>query len=474
MKDGSADIGKSSGTPRMGGERYRPYPASKDSGVEWLGQVPEHWEVKRLRFTVTKCQNGLWGDDPDGINDVACVRVADFDRVAGVVKMNQPTLRSVDPMILGGRRLRHNDLLLEKSGGGDNQPVGAVVLNTYGELAICSNFIAQMPVQEGFDPRYLTYVHAAMYSARINTRSIKQNTGIQNLDSENYLNEVAAYPELLEQRAIAVFLDRETARIDALVAKKERLIELLQEKRTALINRAVTKGLDPDVPMKDSGVEWLGEIPAHWALKRVKYLLVGRKGAIKTGPFGSQLHSSEMMDSEIKVFNQRTVIDRDIRGGLNYISKAKFNELKAFETFRGDLLVTTRGTIGRCMIIPSGAPRGILHPCLLRIQIDTRLAYDHYIELLIEESGLILAQLLLMSNSTTIEVIYSDSLKETLLPIPPLPEQRAIAAFLDRETAKIDTLVAKVREAIDRLKELRTALISAAVTGKIDVRQAAA
>ena len=277
-----------------------------------------------------------------------------------------------------------------------------------------------------------------------------------------------------EQHAIAAFLDRETAKIDAFVAKKERLIELLQEKRTALISDAVTKGLDPDVPLKDSGVEWLGEIPAHWALKRIKHLLVGRKGAIKTGPFGSQLHSSEMMDSEIKVLNQRTVIDRDIRGGLNYISMAKFSELKAFEAFPGDLLVTTRGTIGRCMIIPRGAPRGILHPCLMRIQIDTRLAYDHYIEFLIEESGLILAQLQLMSNSTTIEVIYSDSLKETLLPLPPLSEQRAIAAFLDHETAQIDALIAKVREAIDRLKELRTALISAAVTGKIDVREAAA
>ena len=226
--------------------------------------------------------------------------------------------------------------------------------------------------------------------------------------------------------------------------------------------------LKPYPAYKDSGVEWLGEIPAHWTLKRIKHLLVGRKGAIKTGPFGSQLHSSEMMDSEIKVFNQRTVIDRDIHGGLNYISMAKFNKLKAFEAFPGDLLVTTRGTIGRCIIIPSEAPRGILHPCLLRIQIDARLAYDHYIEFLIEESGLTLAQLLFMSNSTTIEVIYSDSLKETLLPLPPLSEQRAIAAFLDRETAKIDALVAKKERLIELLQEKRTALISHAVTKGLD------
>ncbi len=144
-------------------------------------------------------------------------------------------------------------------------------------------------------------------------------------------------------RARLLKKSRETSKIDSLVAKKERLIELLQEKRTALISHAVTKGLDPDVPRKDSGVEWLGEIPAHWTLTTIKRLLVGQKGAIKTGPFGSHLHSSEMMDSEIKVFNQRTVIDRDILGGLNYISMAKFDELKAFEAFPGDLLITTRG-----------------------------------------------------------------------------------------------------------------------------------
>ena len=215
---------------------------------------------------------------------------------------------------------------------------------------------------------------------------------------------------------------------------------------------------------KDSGIEWLGKIPDHWETKRIKHLLISRKGAIKTGPFGSQLHSSEMMDSEIKVFNQRTVLDRDIYGGRNYISPVKFNQLRAFEVFPGDMLVTTRGTIGRCMIVPIDAPRGILHPCLLRIQIENRVAYDHYIEYLIQDSGLILTQLEYMSNATTIEVIYSDSLKEVLLPLPPLPEQRAIVDFLDRETARIDALVAKKDRLIELLQEKRAALISHAVT----------
>ena len=135
--------------------------------------------------------------------------------------------------------------------------------------------------------------------------------------------------------------------------------------RQSDLQNFVIDGISPYSDYKASGVEWLGEIPDHWDTKRIKHLLIGRKGAIKTGPFGSQLHSSEMMDSEIKVFNQRTVLDRDINGGRNYISSTKFNQLRAFETFPGDMLVTTRGTIGRCMIVPVGAPKGILHPCLL-------------------------------------------------------------------------------------------------------------
>ena len=244
--------------------RFRPYPKYRDTGIEWLGEIPADWEVRRLGATVTGCQNGVWGEEADEVHDLICVRVADFDRTQFRVRLDEPTMRSIDPRIAQTRRLEEADLLLEKSGGGDKQPVGAVVMYDHREQAVCSNFIARMPVADGYHPRYLTYVHAALYAARINVRSIKQSTGIQNLDSERYLNESIGLPGGREQHAIAAFLDRETAKIDGLVARKERLIELLQEKSTALITRAVTRGLDPNVPTKDSGVEWLGEIPAHW------------------------------------------------------------------------------------------------------------------------------------------------------------------------------------------------------------------
>ena len=218
--------------------------AMKDSGVEWLAQIPAHWTVKRLGTTVTGCQNGVWGEEASGLHDTICVRVADFDRTRLRARLDTPTLRSIDPRLLGSRRLGQDDLLLEKSGGGDKQPVGAVVIYEHDRPAVCSNFVARMPVADGHHPRYLTYLNAALYEARINTRSIKQSTGIQNLDSASYLSEAVGLPGLREQRSIADFLDSESAHIDSLIDKVRDAVALLTEYRTALISAAVTGQID--------------------------------------------------------------------------------------------------------------------------------------------------------------------------------------------------------------------------------------
>jgi len=206
------------------------YPEDKSSGVEWLGDVPGHWEVKRLKWTVTGCFNGIWGDEADaGDDDIICVRVADFDRECFCVELAEPTIRNVTSRERKNRALKQGDLLLEKSGGGELQPVGAVVQYQLDIPAVCSNFVARLPVREGYDSRFLAYFHSHLYRGRVNSRSIKQTTGIQNLDSDAYLSELIGLPQAEEQRAIAAFLDRETARIDALVAKVRDAIARLKE-----------------------------------------------------------------------------------------------------------------------------------------------------------------------------------------------------------------------------------------------------
>ena len=219
-----------------------PSPRLKPSGVEWLGEVPEHWEVSRLKWSAAGTVNGVWGDEPDGENDIACVRVADFDRRGFRVHFGEPTMRAVTRSQRSGRELLPGDLLLEKSGGGEKQMVGCVVFFDHAEPAVTSNFIARVsPVGS---PRFWTYMHAALYSGKLNYPAIKQTTGIQNLDANAYFDTLTVFPPLAEQEAIAAFLDQETARIDRLASQVERAIERSQEYRTALVTAAVTGKID--------------------------------------------------------------------------------------------------------------------------------------------------------------------------------------------------------------------------------------
>jgi type I restriction enzyme S subunit len=209
--------------------RLPPYPKYRPSGAEWLGDVPEHWDVDRLKWNTTGTINGIRGEEPNGVDDLICVRVADFDRERFIVVDDPPTLRAVDEAQRKGRLLRKHDLLIEKSGGGEKQLVGCVVFFDHEFTAVCSNFVARMPIAPPHSPRFWPYAHAALYAGRLNYPAIKQTTGIQNLDSAAYLDTRVGFPPEGEQRTIAEFLDRETAKIDALMAKKWTLIERLQE-----------------------------------------------------------------------------------------------------------------------------------------------------------------------------------------------------------------------------------------------------
>ena len=445
--------------PKTG--RWRGYPSYSDSGREWLGDVPAHWPCVRIKTTVASEQNGVWGDEPTGEDDWICVRVADFDRAAFVVNDASLTVRSVTKTHQKSRGLRPGDLLIEKSGGGDNQPVGAVVRYTLPLPAVCSNFVARLRVAPDNDATFLTYLHAALYTARVNTRSIKQSTGIQNLDTAAYFAEKVYLPKVVEQRAIAAFLDEKTARIDELIAKKERLIELLQEKRTALITRAVTNGLDPHVPMKNSGVEWLGEVPAHWEVGSLRRWWVVIDCKHRTVPFVDQ--------------GRPVASIGEVRGFEVDLSSAKKTTPDEWAIMReggrdpreGDLVFARNATVGACSLVGTGEAFCLGQDvCLIRGPAGRFLNY-------LIHSRVVGAQLEVAQIGSTFNRINISAIRQLALVRPSEIEMSAVATFLDRETARIDSLVDKVREAIDRLREYRTALISAAVTGKIDVRDAA-
>lgn len=222
-------------------KRYASY---KASGVEWLGELPEHWTKKRLRDCIEGCANGVWGDEPDrGEDDIPVIRVADFDRERRQV-VEYETHRKVDASQRQSRALNPGDLLIEKSGGGEQQPVGMVVSYLGPAGAVCSNFVARMPPRSGVISRFMVYLHAYLYASRVTGISIKQTTGIQNLDATAYLSQACFLPPPDEQQAIADYLDVETTKIDTLITHTQEAIALLKELRAATIADAVLGRVD--------------------------------------------------------------------------------------------------------------------------------------------------------------------------------------------------------------------------------------
>ena len=271
-------------------------------------------------------------------------------------------------------------------------------------------------------------------------------------------------PPPTEQHAITNFLNRETARIDALIAKQHALIDLLQEKRTSLISHAVTKGSDPDAPMKDTGVEWLGEIPAHWEVKRTKLA-----AALRSGHTPSRQKPEYWKECTIPWFGLADVWQvRD--GQIEYVHKTaeKISEMglanSAARLLPADTVILSRtasvgfsAILGVDMATTQDFVNWICGPSLR----------PEYLLFVFRAMG---PEFQRLTMGSTHQTIYMHDVASFSTPIPPVPEQNLIVAFVRKETARIDALVAKANEAIARLQEYRTALISAAVTGQIDVR----
>jgi type I restriction enzyme S subunit len=441
------------------------YSAYKDSGVEWIGRVPSHWTLQRIKASVASSKNGVWGSEPAGSeDDIPCVRVADFDRQRLVAGSSIPTIRNVDSSERNGRVLQAGDLLLEKSGGGEKQPVGQVVQYCHSTPAICSNFVSRVTLREGMVSRFWTYMHFAAYAGRVNTRSIKQTSGIQNLDQNQYFNEVCAFPETVEQAAIAAFLDRETAKIDTLIAEQERLLELLAEKRQAVISHAVTKGLNPDTPMKDSGVPWLGDVPAHWGVRSISSVST----KITNGYVGPT--RDVLVDDGVRYLQSLHIKGNRIRFDVPYFVSEEWSQKHGKSILQtGDVLIVQTGDIGQSAVVTEEFSGCNCHALIIVSPIRDSLEGAWLSWVLNSHFGI--QSLLSIQTGALHPHLNCGIVKQLLMPLPPVIEQLQIINWLDRELLRFDELSADVVRGLGLLTERRSALIAAAVTGQIDVRE---
>ena len=437
--------------------RFRPYSAYRTLTDQWLGHIPAHWKAGRLKYLATINDEALPESTDPGF-EISYVDIGNVDAVAGLVGMEAIVFEKAPSR--ARRIVRRGDVIVS-------------TVRTY--LRAIAAIEAPEPnliVSTGFAvirPRQLES-HFAAYALRAPhfvERVVANSLGVSYpaISASSLACFEIAYPQICEQRMIAVFLDSETAKIDALVARKERLIELLQEKRAALVTRAVTRGLDPTVPTKDSGVEWLGEIPAHWEPTQLWRLASAMSGA--TPP----KENIAYWDGEIPWVTPKDMKRRVIATSEVLITQRALDETGIKLVRPQVVLVVVRG-----MILAHSFPVAVTTVPVtvnqdmkaLRLTDDVDPSYFAW-----SLDGLALGIIATVVDEAAhgTRVIRMDQWRNLVCPVPPYPEQCAIAEFLDRETAKIDALIAKIRQAIDHLKEYRTALISAAVTGKIDVRE---
>jgi type I restriction enzyme S subunit len=440
---------------------YKPYPAYKDSGVEWIGEVPEGWRIVPLK-ALAQIVNGATpesGNPEYWDGDIAWFTPADLDN------------ENVSELIKPRRRITAEGLA---SCAARLTPAGSVILSTRAPVGSVGVTLIPSATNQGCrtlvtNPRILPKLLADMLVAARSELSLRSNGAtFQELSTDSLASLRIPLAPLEEQTAIVSFLDRATARIDALIAKKTEFIELLAKKRQALITHAVTKGLDPNVKMKDSGVEWLGQVPAHWKVRPIKSL------ANKTGALfidGDWIESKNLSDSGIRYITTGNVgVGEYKEQGSGYISESTFEELSCTEVFPGDVLVSRLNPpIGRACIVPNLGSRIVtsVDNVIFRPALDFSSAFVVYRFSAADYSH----ELGLLASGATMQRVSRTELGNVRIAWPPLDEQLAIVAVLDRETARIDLLIEKVQLSIDLLKKRRSALITAAVTGQIDLRE---
>ncbi len=446
------------------------YPRTKPSGVEWLGDVPEHWEVKRGRFVML-------------VNPPA-------PRLRALKPEDEVSFVPMDAVgVGGGLKLEQTRILAEVSGGYTEFQDGDVVVAKItpcfenGKAALASGLLngaaygtTELHVLRAgptLDRSFLFYVAISDTFLKLGESEMYGAGGQKRVPSRFSKDFRTSLPPLAEQRAIAAFLDRETGRVDRLVAKKRELIERLKEKRTALISRTVSRGLPPaaaraaglpaNPPLKPSGLDWLGDIPAHWVVKRIKHL-----GSIRYGlgeppeyvddglPF---VRATDIKRGKINLDEVKTVRPEDVPWSRKPLLKL------------GEILVVRSGAYTGDSAIVSSSVAGCIAG--YDMVLSVKRGHPAFVAWALLSKYLLHGQIYLERMRAAQPHLNAEELGSFVILTPPLPEQAAIAAYLDEETAKLDALVGKVEAAVERLQEYRTALITAAVTGKIDVRQAA-
>lgn len=431
--------------------KYRKYAVMKNIDGSWLRDVPSHWKVSPLFNFVAEVDEKNHGKKETNVLSLSYGRVIrrDLENNHGLLPESFETYQIV---MAGNIVLRLTDLQNDQS----SLRVGAVQ-----ERGIITSAYVCLKTRSDIDSRFAFYYFNAF---DLNKGFYSLGGGVrQTLKYQELRRLPMVLPPLPEQQAIAAFLDRETARLDALIGCKERLLELLEEKRKAIISRAVTRGLDDNVPLKDSGVEWLGQVPEHWIVTPLKF-----EAQMGSGHTPSRTVDAYWVDCDIpwvSLFDTGQLKSKMyIHDTSEMISDLGMQNSSARMLPKGTVVLSRDATVGRTGIMgrPMATSQHFVGWSCGRNLFNEYLYWTFH--------GPMQAYFNTLTNGTTISTIGMADVRQFVIPLPPFAEQHTIAAYIGMTTAKIDALREKLELSVIKLREYRTSLISAAVIGKIDVR----
>lgn len=444
--------------------KLKPHLNYKDSGHSWIGRIPNEWITEPLKYnTYAKGRIGWQNLRSDEFIDEGPFLVTGmhFTKDQNIDWDNCFHISQDRFEIAPEIQLKLDDVLITKDG-----TIGKLAYIDFlpGPATLNSHLLVLRPLMKRYISKYLLYV----LDSNIFEIFIKLNqsgTTFFGITQEAILNFPMIIPPYAQQQSIVTFLDRETGKLDNLISKQERLIELLQEKRQTVISHSVTKGLDPDAKMKDSGVEWLGMVPEHWDVCAIKHICDVRDGTHETPEYvdGGEF-TYPLVTSKDLVSGKVVLVD------AKHISESDFTAIsKRSGVNQNDLLMPMIGTVGGAVIVETAEKFAIKNVALFKAYGGTSPRWLSYGL----NSEIALLQFDLARSGGVQGFVALGVLRNLVLPFPPFDEQNNIYMYLDKESSKIDILINKAKRSIELAKEHRTVLISAAVTGKIDVREAA-
>ena len=447
--------------------RYAKY---KDSGVEWLGEVPEHWSTMPLKAVATVDNSGCYGEEPNDESDDS-IPVATTAQISAngrfdVARMPRRTF-TVDQRARYGCEV--DDVLVVKSSGSATNIISgkAGLIESATPFFVFSNFLMRLSPKRRHVRGKFLYLLLLSHLTRERVKRMVSTTTYPNLQVGEYIGAILPIPGIAEQDAILSFLDEETAKIDELIEEQRLLIELLKEKRQAVISHAVTKGLNPTAPMRDSGVMWLGFVPAHWRVGRC-----GLHVKILSG-FAFPSDSFSHNDADVRLLRGINVgVGATRWDDLVYWRRTTLDGLDPFELSAGDLVIgMDRPVIGSGVRVAKLTGEDVPSLLLQRVaKISTGADLGSEFLLTLLSSPFFIAHFSPETTGVSVPHISPEQISNFEIPIPPPREQSAIMERIAAVTTECDHLVSEADCAIKLLQERRSALISAAVTGKIDVR----